>query len=112
MYFDASRVVLGCFLIKNFEVIAYATRQLKVHEKNCPTHDLELAAIVFALKILRHYLYGVHVYVLMDHKSLQYRLTQNKLNLLQGRWLEFFQDYDMSFLYHLGKTNIFADALS
>ncbi|WMV28751.1 hypothetical protein MTR67_022136 [Solanum verrucosum] len=79
---------------------AYASRQLKVHEKNYPTHDLELAAVVFALKIWRHYLYGVHVDIFTDHKSLQYVLTQKKLNLRQRRWLELLKDYDVSILYH------------
>ncbi|WMV19272.1 hypothetical protein MTR67_012657 [Solanum verrucosum] len=92
------RVVLGCVLIQRGKVIAYASRQLKVHEKNYPTHDLELAAVVFALKIWRHYLYGVHVDVITYHKSLQY--TQKELNLRQRRWLEFLKDYDMNVLYY------------
>ena len=70
VYCDASRVGLGCVLMQAGKVIAYASRQLKVHEKNYPTHDLELAAVVFALKLWRHYLYGVHVDVFTDHKSL------------------------------------------
>ena len=81
-------------------MITYASRQLKVHEKNYPTHDLELAAVVFALKIWRHYLYGVHVDVFTDHKSLHYVFTQKKLNILQMRWLEFLKDYGMSVHYH------------
>ena len=91
------------------KVIAYASRQLKVHEKNYPTHDLELAAVVFALKIWRHYLYGVHVDVFTDHKSLQYVFTQKELNLHQRRWLEFLKHYDMSVHYHPGKANVLAD---
>ena len=83
-----------------------------MHEKNYPTHDLELAAVVFALKIWRHYLYGVHVDVFTDHKSLQYVFTQKELNLRQRRWLEFLKDYDMSVHYHPGKANVVADALS
>ena len=83
-----------------------------VHKKNYPTHDLELAAVVFALKIWRHYLYGVHVDVFTDHKSLQYVFTQKELNLRQRRWLEFLKDYDMSVHYHPGKANVVADALS
>ncbi|WMV19379.1 hypothetical protein MTR67_012764 [Solanum verrucosum] len=75
IYCNASRVGLGCVLMQRGKVIAYASRQLKVHEKNYPTHDLELAAVVFALKIWRHYLYGVHVDVFTDHKSLQYVFT-------------------------------------
>ncbi|KAH0709023.1 hypothetical protein KY284_010450 [Solanum tuberosum] len=95
------RVGLGCVLMQNGKVIAYASRQLKVHEKNYPTHDLELAVVVFALKIWRHYLYGVYVDIFTDHKSLQ-----------QMRWLELLKDYDMSILYHPGKANVVADALS
>ena len=81
VYYDASRVRLGCVLMQKGKVIAYAFRQLKPHEKNYPTHDLELAAVVFALKIWRHYLYGVHVDLFTDHKSLQYVFTQRELNL-------------------------------
>ncbi|KAH0655152.1 hypothetical protein KY285_030034 [Solanum tuberosum] len=112
IYCDASRVGLGCVLMQRGKVIAYASRQLKVHEKNYPTHDLELAAVVFALKIWRHYLYGVHVDVFTDHKSLQYVFTQKELNLRQRKWLEFLKDYDMSVHYHPGKANVVADALS
>ena len=81
VYCDASRVGFGCVLMQKGKVIAYASRQLKPHEKNYPTHDLELGAIVFALKIWRHYLYGVHVDVFISHKNLQYVFTQRKLNL-------------------------------
>ena len=112
VYCDASRVGLGCVLIQRGKVIAYAFRQLKPHEKNYPTHDLELAAVVFALKIWRHYLYGVHVDVFTNHKSLQYVFTQRELNLHQRRWLELLKNYDMSVLYHPGKANVVADALS
>ena len=90
---DASRVCFGCVLMKAGKVIAFALRQLKVHEKNYPTHDLEFAAVVFVLKQWRHYLYGVHVDVLKDHKSLQYVFTQRELNLHQRRWLELLKDY-------------------
>ena len=75
IYCDASRVGLGCVLMQRDKVITYASRQLKVHEKNYPTHDLNLAAVVFALKIWRHYLYDVHVDVFTNHKSLQYVFT-------------------------------------
>ena len=111
VYCDASGVVLGCDVMQHGEVIAYASRQLKIHEKNYPTHDLELAAVVFACKILRHCLYGVHVDVYTDHKSLEYVFTQKELNLRQRRWLELLKDYDMSVLYHPDKANIVADAL-
>ncbi|WMV25461.1 hypothetical protein MTR67_018846, partial [Solanum verrucosum] len=92
------------------KVIAYASRKLKVHEKNYPTHDLELAIVVFALKIWRHYLYGFHVDVFTDHKSLQHVFKQKYLNLRQRRWLELLKDYDISVLYHLEKVNVVADA--
>ena len=81
-------------------------------DKNYPTHDLELAAEVFALKIVRHYLYDVHVDVYTDHKSLQYVFTQKELNLRQRRWLESLKDYDMSVIYHPDKANVVADSLS
>ena len=112
IYFDAYRVGLGCVLIKRGKVISYASRQLKVHEKNYPMHDLEHAAVVFALKIWRHYLYEVHVDVFNDHKSHQYLFTQKELNFYQRRWLEFLKDYDMSVHYHPGKANVVADALT
>ena len=85
---------------------------MKVHEKNYPTHDLKLAAVVFSLKIWRHYFYVVHVDVFIFHKSLQYVFTQKELNLRQRRWLELLKDYDMSILYHPGKANVVADAMS
>ena len=84
---------------------------MKVHEKNYHIHDLELAAVVFALKIWRHYLYGVHCEVFTDHRSLQYIFNQRDLNLSQRRWLELLKDYDMTILYHPGKANVVADAL-
>ena len=86
-------------LMQRDKVISYASRKLKVHEKNYPTHDLELVTVVFAPKIWRHYLYGVHVDVFTDHKSLQYVFTQKELNIHQRRWLEFLKDYDMSVHY-------------
>ena len=98
--------------MKYVKVISYAYRQLKVHEKNYPTHDLELAVVVFALKIWRRYFYGVHMYVYTDHRSLQYVFTQKELNLWQIRLLELLLDYDMSVLYHPNKDNVVADALS
>ena len=112
VYSDASRQGLGCVLMQNDRVIAYASRQLKKHEENYPTHDLELAAIVFALKIWRHYLYGVPCRILTDHKSLQYIFTQKELNLRQRRWLELIKDYDCTIEYHPGKANVVAYALS
>ena len=94
------------------KVIAYASRQLKKHEVNYPTHDLEMAAVIFALKIWRHYLYGVKCEIYTDHKSLQYILQQKELNLRQRRWVELLKDYDCQILYHPGKANVVADALS
>ncbi|KAL4027796.1 hypothetical protein IC575_010986 [Cucumis melo] len=94
------------------KVVSYASRQLKIHEQNYPTHDLELAAVVFALKIWRHYLYGEKIQIYTDHKSLKYFFTQKELNMRQRRWLELVKDYDCEILYHPGKANVVADALS
>jgi len=85
------------------KVIAYASRQLKPYEKNYPTHDPELAAVVFALKIWRHYLYGHPCKIFTDHKSLKFIFTQKELNLRQRRWLELLKDYDMQIQYHPGR---------
>jgi hypothetical protein len=112
IYSDASRKGLGCVLMQNGKVIAYASRQLKNHETNYPTHDLELAAVVFALKIWRHYLNGEKCEIYTDHKSLKYLFTQKELNLRQRRWLELIKDYDCVINYHPGKANVVADALS
>nr|GFB52524.1 hypothetical protein [Tanacetum cinerariifolium] len=94
------------------KVIAYASRQLKPYEVNYPTLDLELAAMVFALKIWRHYLYGESGDVFTDHKSLKYIFTQRELNMRQRRWLELLKDYDTNIQYHLGKAKVVANALS
>jgi hypothetical protein len=93
-------------------VIAYASRALRPHEQNYPTHDLELADVVHTLKIWRHYLMGARCNIYMDHKSLKYIFTQADLNMRQRRWLELIKDYDMEVHYHLGKANVVADALS
>ena len=93
-------------------MVAYASRQLKSHEKNYPTHDLELAAIVFALKIWRHYLYGEKCFIYNDHKSLKYLHSQRKLNLRQRRWMELIKNYDCVIDYHPEKANVVVDALS
>nr|GFC91492.1 putative reverse transcriptase domain-containing protein [Tanacetum cinerariifolium] len=103
---------LGAILMQRDKVISYASRKLKIHEKNYTTHDLELGAVVFALKIWRHYLYGTKCTVFTDHKSLQYILNQKDLNMRQRRWLELLSDYDCEIRYHPGKANIVADALS
>ncbi|KAA0046150.1 pol protein [Cucumis melo var. makuwa] len=112
IYSDASKKGLGCVLMQRGKVVAYASRQLKIHEQNYPTHDLELAAVVFAMKIWRHYLYGEKIQIYTDHKSLKYFFTQKELNMRQRRWLELVKDYDCDILYHPGKANVVADALS
>ncbi|WVZ89277.1 LOW QUALITY PROTEIN: hypothetical protein U9M48_035703 [Paspalum notatum var. saurae] len=112
VYCDASGNGLGCVLMQEGRVIANASRQLRKHEANYATHDLELAAVVHALKIWRHYLLGNTFHIYIDHKSLKYILTQPKLNMRQRRWLELIKDYDMEIHYHPGKANVVADALS
>ncbi|WVZ52573.1 hypothetical protein U9M48_003621 [Paspalum notatum var. saurae] len=112
VYCDASRDGLGCVLMEEGKVVAYGSRQLRKHEVNYPTHDLELAAVVYALKIWRHYLFGQRCEIYTDHKSLKYIFTQNELNMRQRRWLELIKDYDLEIHYHPGKANVVADALS
>ncbi|WVZ52881.1 hypothetical protein U9M48_003887 [Paspalum notatum var. saurae] len=112
VYCDASGNGLGCVLMQEGRVVAYASRQLRKHEANYPTHDLELAAVVHALKIWRHYLLGNTCHIYTDHKSLKYILTQPELNMRQRQWLELIKDYDLEIHYHPGKANIVADALS
>uniref|UniRef100_A0A6N2KN05 Integrase catalytic domain-containing protein n=1 Tax=Salix viminalis TaxID=40686 RepID=A0A6N2KN05_SALVM len=112
VYSDASGKGLGCVLMQHGKVIAYASRQLKTHEVNYPVHDLELAAVVFALKIWRHYLYGSRTQIFTDHKSLKYLMSQKELNMRQRRWVELIKDYDCTIEYHPGKANVVADALS
>jgi ribonuclease HI len=112
IFCDASRQGLGCVLMQEGRVVAYASRQLRSHEQNYPTHDLELAAVVHALKIWRHYLIGNKCEIYTDHKSLKYIFTQPDLNLRQRRWLELIKDYDLEIHYHPGKANVVADALS
>ncbi|GKF37027.1 putative reverse transcriptase domain-containing protein, partial [Tanacetum coccineum] len=112
VYCDASIKGLGAVLMQREKVIAYASRQLKIHEKNYTTHDLELGAVVFALNIWRHYLYVTKCTVFTDHKSLQHIIDQKELNMRQRRWLELLSDYDCDIRYHSGKANVVADALS
>ncbi|KAI3773775.1 hypothetical protein L1987_48307 [Smallanthus sonchifolius] len=112
VYCDASHQGLGCVLMQNDKVIAYASRLLKVHEKNYTTHDLELGAVVFALKIWKHYLYVTKCTIFTDHKSLQHIFDQKELNMRQRRWVELLNDYDCEIRYHPGKANVVADALS
>ncbi|GJV55787.1 putative nucleotidyltransferase, ribonuclease H [Tanacetum coccineum] len=112
VYCDASLKGYGAVLMQREKVIAYASRQLRTHEENYTTHDLELGAVVFALRLWRHYLYGVKCTVFTDHKSLQYILDQKELNMRQRRWIELLSDYDCEIRYHPGKANVVADALS
>jgi hypothetical protein len=112
VYCDASGTGLGCVLMQDNRVIAYASRVLRPHEHNYPTHDLQLAAVVHALEIWRHYLMGAHCNIYTDHKSLKYIFTQADLNMRQRRWLELIKDYDLEVHYHPGKANVVADALS
>jgi len=112
VYYDASLLGLGGVLMQDNKVVAYASRQLRIHEQNYPTHDLELAAVVFVLKIWRHYLYVSRFEVFSDHKSLKYLFDQKELNMRQRRWLELLKDYDFGLNYHPSKANVVADALS
>ncbi|GJY37225.1 reverse transcriptase domain-containing protein [Tanacetum coccineum] len=112
VYCDASKQGFGCVLMQRGKVIAYASRQLKKHENNYTTHDLELGAVVFALKIWRHYLYGTKSVIYTDHQSLQYIFDQKDLNMRQRRWIELLSDYECEIKYHPGKANVVADALS
>jgi hypothetical protein len=94
------------------QVISYSSRQLKHHEEHHPTHDLEIAAVVMALKTWHHYLLGNVVHIYTDHKSLKYIFTQLDLNMTQRRWLMLIRDYELKVHYHPGKANVVADALS
>ncbi|GJT01737.1 putative reverse transcriptase domain-containing protein [Tanacetum coccineum] len=112
VYCDASSLGLGCVLMQRSKVIAHASRQSKIHKKNYTTYDLELGAVVFTLKIWRHYLYVTKSVIYTDHKSLQYIFSQKELNMRQRRWIELFSDYDCEIRYHPSKANVVADALS
>ncbi|GKE36534.1 putative reverse transcriptase domain-containing protein [Tanacetum coccineum] len=112
VYCDTSHKGLGAVLMQNKKVIAYASQQLKIHEKNYTTHDLELGAVVFAFKMWRHYLYGTRCTVFTDHKRLQHIIDQKELNMRQKRWLELLSDYNCDIRYHPGKANVVADVLS
>jgi hypothetical protein len=112
VYCDASGSGLGYVLMQEGRVIAYASRQLRRHEEHYPTHDLELVAVVHALKIWRHYLLGNICHLYTDQKSLKYIFTHSELNMRQRRWLELIKDYDLEIHYHPGKANVVADALS
>jgi hypothetical protein len=112
VYCDASSTGFGCVLMQDERVIAYSSQQLHHHEGHYPTHDLELAAFVLALRTWRHYLLGNVVHIFTDHKSLKYIFTQADLNMRQRRWLKLIKDYDLEVHYHHGKANVVVDALS
>jgi hypothetical protein len=112
VYCDASGTRLGCAIMQDGHVIAYSSRQLHRHEEHYPTHDLELAAIVHALRTWWHNLLGNVVHIFTDHKSLKYIFTQVDLNIQQRRWLELIKDYDQEIHYHPGRANVVVDALS
>jgi hypothetical protein len=112
VYCDASSSGLGCVLMQEGRVVAYASRQLRRHEEHYPTHDLELVVVVHALKIWRHYLLGNICHIYIDHISLKYIFTQSELNMRQRRWLELIKDYELEIHYHPCNANVVADALS
>ena len=112
VYYDASKDILGCVLMQSERFIAYGSQILNYHERNYPTHDMELVTIVFTLKIWHHYLYGEQFEVFLDHKSLKYICTQWDLNMRQRRWMEHLEDYDFTLHYHPGKANVVADTLN
>jgi hypothetical protein len=112
IYCDACGQGLRCLLMQDGHVVAYASRQLRKHEAHHPTYDLELAVVVHALKIWRHYLMGKKCELYTDHKNLKYIFTQSNLNLKQRRWLELIKDYNVGIKYHPGNANVVVDALS
>ena len=112
VYSDAFHRGLGCVLMQDGKVVAYASRQLKPYERNYSTHDLELATVIFALKIWGHFLFGKTCEIYTDHKSLKYLFSQKELNMRQRRWLELLKNYDCIIQYHSGKANVIDDALS
>jgi hypothetical protein len=112
VYCDASDTSIGGVLMQDGRAIAYGSRQLPHHEEHYPTHDLELLAIVYTLKVRRHYLLGNLVHIYTDHKSLKYLFTQPDLNMRQQRWLELIKDYELEVHNLPGKANVVADALS
>jgi hypothetical protein len=112
VYCDASGTRLGCVLMQEGHMIVYSSRQLCPHEEHYPTFDLELIAVVHALRTWQHYLLGNVAHIFTDHKSLKYFFTQPDLNMRQRRWLELIKDYDLEIHYHPGKENVVADALS
>ena len=111
VYCDVSKNGLGCVLMQKDNVVAYAYRQLRTHKGNYPIHVLELATVVFALKIWKHFLYGAKFEVFNDHKSLKYLFNHRESNMRQRKWIEFLNDYDFELKYHSGKVNVVVDAL-
>ena len=112
VYTNALSTGLGAVLMQDDRVVAYASRQLKKHEQNYLIHDLELAVVVIALKIWRHYLYDATFKIFTNHKRLKYVFTQQDLNLRHRRWVEYMKDYNFELAYHPGKANVVADTLS
>jgi hypothetical protein len=112
VYCDAFGTSIGGILMQDDRAITYASRQLRRHEEHYPTHDMELLAVVHALKVWRHYLLGNLMHIYTDHKSLKYIFTQPDLNMRQWRWLEIIKDYELEVHYHPGKANVVADAIS
>lgn len=112
VYCDALKQGLGCVLMQREKVTTYTSRQLKVHENNYTTHELELGDVVFALKIWCHYLYRTKCIIYMDQESLQHIFDQKELNMRQQIWLELLNDYECEIHYHPGKANVVVDALS
>lgn len=112
VFCDASKKVLGGVLMQDWQVMAYASRKLRPHEENYLTHDIELVAIISALKVWRHYLYVIHFEMFSDHKSLNYLFDQKELNMRLWRWMEYLKYYDLELKYHHEKANKVADALS
>jgi hypothetical protein len=112
IYCDVLGQGLGCVLMQDGHVVWYASQQLWKHEEHYPTHDLEFAVVVHALRIWRHYPIGNRCELYMDHKSLKYNFTQPDLNLRQRRWLELIKDYDLGINYNPAKANVVAAALS
>ncbi|GJV19384.1 putative reverse transcriptase domain-containing protein [Tanacetum coccineum] len=111
VYCDSSSNGIGCVLVQRGRVIAYAFRKLKKHKEEHPTHDLELVAVVFALKLWMHYIYGVKIKIFIDHRSLKYFFDQRDLNMRQRHWIDLVKDYDCKKFYHPGKASVVADAL-
>jgi hypothetical protein len=112
VYCDASGTSLGCVLMQDGRLISYSSRQLRHHEEHYPTHDLELIAVVMALRTWQHYLLGNVVHIYTDHKSLKYIFTQLDLNMRQRRWLKLIKNFELEVHYHLRRANVVADTLS